>query len=155
MLQVLFSATSLVLLLATALGLAIRRVFFSGLWSVPGPFVARLTDLWYAYRVLRGRFEKDNVELHRKYGALVPAWSFIGDGWATWPAYLRSVKLTPPGRPRSAVRRQPVQHRRSPGSQCHLRPREQVHKVVLVSALVFPLSSRLGLVCRSGCQLGS
>ncbi|KAL2174611.1 cytochrome P450 [Thermothelomyces heterothallicus CBS 202.75] len=71
MLQVLFSATSLVLLLATALGLAIRRVFFSGLWSVPGPFVARLTDLWYAYRVLRGRFEKDNVELHRKYGPVV------------------------------------------------------------------------------------
>lgn len=72
MLQTLFPTMSLVLLLAITLGLAIWRIF-NGLWSVPGPFVARFTDLWYAYRVFRGGFEKDNIELHRKYGALAPS----------------------------------------------------------------------------------
>lgn len=34
----------------------------------PGPLLARFSDLWYAYRNVLGNFEKDNVELHRKYG---------------------------------------------------------------------------------------
>lgn len=47
---------------------AIWKAFFSKLAAVPGPFLARFTDLWYAWRMYRGRFEQDNLELHRKYG---------------------------------------------------------------------------------------
>ncbi|KAJ3543615.1 hypothetical protein NM208_g3485 [Fusarium decemcellulare] len=43
----------------------------SPLKRVPGPFVARFTDLWYAWRVWKGHFEKDNIRLHEKYGKVV------------------------------------------------------------------------------------
>lgn len=36
-----------------------------------GPFLARFTDLWYAWRTRVGRFEFDNLELHKKYGPIV------------------------------------------------------------------------------------
>lgn len=39
--------------------------------SVPGPWVTRLTKLWYFDRVRRGHFEEDNVRLHRQYGPVV------------------------------------------------------------------------------------
>lgn len=55
-------------LAASALLAALWRTFFSRLASVPGPFLARFTDLWYAYRMYRGYFERDNLELHRKHG---------------------------------------------------------------------------------------
>ena len=55
-------------LTAGALVVALWRTFFSRLASVPGPFLARFTDLWYAYRLYRGYFERDNLELHRKHG---------------------------------------------------------------------------------------
>ncbi len=38
--------------------------------SVPGPFWARFTRLWYLCEVAGGHFEKTNVRLHRKYGML-------------------------------------------------------------------------------------
>lgn len=57
-------------LAASALVAALWRTFFSRLASVPGPFLARFTDLWYAYRMYRGDFEKENLELHRKHGML-------------------------------------------------------------------------------------
>jgi cytochrome P450 len=47
------------------------RTYFSPLRSVPGPIAARFTDLWYLWRVRKGRFEWDNIELHRKYGEIV------------------------------------------------------------------------------------
>jgi hypothetical protein len=40
----------------------------SPLRSVPSPFLARFTKLWYLWRVYNGHFEQDNIELHRKYG---------------------------------------------------------------------------------------
>lgn len=36
--------------------------------SVPGPFLARVTDLWYLYHVRQGSFEKVNIKLHEQYG---------------------------------------------------------------------------------------
>lgn len=36
--------------------------------SAPGPFLARFTDLWLAYRQMVGKFQVENVELHKKYG---------------------------------------------------------------------------------------
>ncbi|KAF4836184.1 Pisatin demethylase [Colletotrichum siamense] len=43
----------------------------SPLRSVPGPFLARVTDLWYLYHVRQGSFEKVNIKLHEKYGSIV------------------------------------------------------------------------------------
>jgi Gpi18-like mannosyltransferase len=40
----------------------------SPLRSVPGPFFARFTKLWYLWRVYDGHFEQDNIKLHRKHG---------------------------------------------------------------------------------------
>lgn len=41
---------------------------FSPLRTVPGPFAARFGDLWYLLRVKKGRFEYDNIELHKEHG---------------------------------------------------------------------------------------
>jgi hypothetical protein len=38
--------------------------------SVPGPFLARFTRLWYLRKVWRGDFEKTNIALHKKYGSV-------------------------------------------------------------------------------------
>jgi hypothetical protein len=40
----------------------------SPLRSVPGPFAAKWTDLWYLIRVSRGNYEQDGLKLHEKYG---------------------------------------------------------------------------------------
>lgn len=45
--------------------------FVSPLRSVPGPFLARLTSLWYFLKVRTGHFEKENIALHKKYGPIV------------------------------------------------------------------------------------
>lgn len=68
MLHSIFSLTALGVLAAVVLAAAIWRAFFTRLASVPGPVAARFTDLWYAYRIYRGGFEKDNLQLHKKYG---------------------------------------------------------------------------------------
>lgn len=47
------------------------RVLSSPLRSIPGPFWARFTKLWYFNRVRRGHFETDNIDLHQKYGPIV------------------------------------------------------------------------------------
>ena len=36
--------------------------------TVPGPFFARFTRLWYLKAVWHGKFEKTNIALHKKYG---------------------------------------------------------------------------------------
>lgn len=42
----------------------------SPLRSVPGPFLARFTNLWYFFTLKKANFEVVNRELHEKYGAL-------------------------------------------------------------------------------------
>ena len=44
------------------------RAFTDPLRSVPGPFLARLTRLWYLKAVNKGDFELENVRLHREHG---------------------------------------------------------------------------------------
>ncbi|KAL4863247.1 hypothetical protein BDV12DRAFT_177740 [Aspergillus spectabilis] len=41
------------------------------LQSIPGPFWTRFTRLWYFRRLWNGHFEKDNINLHSKYGPIV------------------------------------------------------------------------------------
>lgn len=47
------------------------RALFSPLKDIPGPFWTRFTSLWYFSHVRRGKFEHENIELHRKYGSFV------------------------------------------------------------------------------------
>lgn len=39
--------------------------------SVPGPLLARFTDLWYLYKVRQGKFQIENRRLHAEYGPIV------------------------------------------------------------------------------------
>ncbi|OJJ58292.1 hypothetical protein ASPSYDRAFT_152542 [Aspergillus sydowii CBS 593.65] len=41
------------------------------LQSIPGPFWARFTRLWYFRRLWNGHFEDDNIRLHKQYGPIV------------------------------------------------------------------------------------
>ncbi|KLO81028.1 Uncharacterized protein LW93_9276 [Fusarium fujikuroi] len=51
--------------------LTLYTIFFSPLKNIPGPLSSRFTDLWYVDRVRKGHFERDNIDLHRKYGPIV------------------------------------------------------------------------------------
>lgn len=42
----------------------------SELRSVPGPWIARITPGWYAWKVWQGSFQQVNRELHQRYGKL-------------------------------------------------------------------------------------
>ncbi|KAH0420825.1 cytochrome p450 pisatin [Colletotrichum camelliae] len=53
------------------LTVALIRWIRSPLRSVPGPPLARLTDLWYLHQVRQGSFEKVNIQLHEQYGPIV------------------------------------------------------------------------------------
>lgn len=57
--------------LAFQVFLAVFQAITSPLRSIPGPFWARFTRLWYFARVANGSFEKDNIALHRRYGPIV------------------------------------------------------------------------------------
>lgn len=61
--------------LAALLVLRILYALFTRLFSplrhVPGPVAARFTKLWYVYRMAKGQFQYENIELHRRYGPVV------------------------------------------------------------------------------------
>ncbi|KAF4552475.1 Cytochrome P450-like protein 41 [Elsinoe fawcettii] len=56
---------------------AVAALFLSTLWTwtkypkTPGPFLAQFTKYWYTKKVIDGRWEQEDIELHRKYGKLV------------------------------------------------------------------------------------
>ncbi|KAJ5104801.1 hypothetical protein NUU61_002148 [Penicillium alfredii] len=58
-------------LIALPILLRLSRVLFSPLRSIPGPFWARVSRLWYFDRVRRGQFEHENIRLHQQYGPVV------------------------------------------------------------------------------------
>ncbi|EXJ69409.1 uncharacterized protein A1O5_07445 [Cladophialophora psammophila CBS 110553] len=51
--------------------LPFRTAFRPGLWSIPGPFLAKFTDLWKLAAVWAGHLEQTIIEQHRQYGDLV------------------------------------------------------------------------------------
>ncbi|KKA25196.1 Uncharacterized protein T310_0787 [Rasamsonia emersonii CBS 393.64] len=59
------------LLFAFLLLRSVLRAVLSPLRNVPGPFLARFSRLWYLRQVLRGDWEKVDIELHRRYGPIV------------------------------------------------------------------------------------
>jgi hypothetical protein len=48
--------------------LLIFGLFLSPTRNIPGPVVTRFSSAWFLYRILRGYFASDVVDLHRKYG---------------------------------------------------------------------------------------
>lgn len=47
------------------------KSFRSPLRSIPGPFLTRITNLWYFNRVRCGQFHTENITLHQRYGPIV------------------------------------------------------------------------------------
>lgn len=43
-------------------------VVLDPLRSIPGPFLSRFTRLWELRMLLKGNFEEQNIDLHRKHG---------------------------------------------------------------------------------------
>ena len=62
-----------VLLAVAAIGTShvLWQLYFSSLSQFPGPFVAKLTNLWRFFGVAGGRFELTQKILHRQYGPAV------------------------------------------------------------------------------------
>jgi cytochrome P450 len=54
--------------LLAGVGVSVLR---NPLRRVPGPFLARFTDLWYLFKASRGDFYVENRRLHAKYGPIV------------------------------------------------------------------------------------
>ncbi|CEL11547.1 hypothetical protein ASPCAL14648 [Aspergillus calidoustus] len=49
----------------------LHRTFMHPLRKIPGPPLAKVTELWRTGRYLRGRWHEDILECHRKYGPVV------------------------------------------------------------------------------------
>ncbi|CAG9953141.1 unnamed protein product [Clonostachys rosea f. rosea IK726] len=65
---------SLWLMLALALCVRLQdiwRTCISRLRSIPGPFLARFTRLWFLYKSYHGSFHLENIEMHMNYGPIV------------------------------------------------------------------------------------
>lgn len=58
-------------LAAIAIIISLIRAAASPLKSVPGPFLARFSRLWYLQKVWTGELSRLNVDLHRRYGPVV------------------------------------------------------------------------------------
>lgn len=69
-LQIVLPAFLGVVVLGSFLFQILHELFLHPLRNVPGPFIAKFTDLWHLWRAWRGQFELDNVALHKKYGKL-------------------------------------------------------------------------------------
>lgn len=61
---------AVLLILPVCWSVAYRR-FFHGLAAVPGPRLAAVTGLWYAYQVRRGQMLHLAQTLHKQYGPVV------------------------------------------------------------------------------------
>lgn len=68
-------ATSLTYVVTTASltlsTFAVYRIAFHPLSGIPGPKLAALSNVWYAYQVRNGRAAILGKTLHRKYGPVV------------------------------------------------------------------------------------
>lgn len=86
--------------------------FFSPLRNVPGPFLAKYTDLWHLWRVWRGQFEQDDVALHKKYGASM----------SSETSQTKAITKSNPSslRTHRPLRTEQIQHTASYGQQDHI-----------------------------------
>lgn len=89
------------LLLSALVILRVLYAIFAATWSrlrsIPGPFTARFTRLWYFWKVWLGNFEETNIELHKEYGPIVrvaPDYYVIDDPAAMKTIYGIGTKFT-------------------------------------------------------------
>lgn len=85
------SILSIILIPFLGVLLGLYRLFFHPLASIPGPFFAKLTSLWYVYRSYRGDVTSHVRKLHRKHGKVVrigPNTVDIADGAVLGPIYV-------------------------------------------------------------------
>lgn len=63
-------------LVLALLGLIISKIIWSFLFHplrhIPGPALAKVTDLWHLYHCWGGKRHHKLVELHKKYGIGIP-----------------------------------------------------------------------------------
>jgi hypothetical protein len=66
------SPTTIFILLPTGILIyTLLQYLLDPLRSIPGPFLARFSRLWYFLEIYKGSFEETNIELHRRYGPIV------------------------------------------------------------------------------------
>ncbi len=58
-------------LLTLLLAVVVRRIFFHPLSRIPGPKLAAISNVWYAYHVKHGLTAEMGPRLHRRYGPVV------------------------------------------------------------------------------------
>jgi hypothetical protein len=63
--------TLAILIPAGVLIYGLLQYLLDPLRSLPGPFLARFSRLWYFFELYKGSFEETNIELHKKYGPIV------------------------------------------------------------------------------------
>lgn len=120
--------------LLVSLVVFLTRQFRSPLRTVKGPFLARLSSAWYAFKVWQGSFQEVNLELHNKHGMCYQETSVIRRGLEQ----LSRADLHPQHRQNHPLRPKPLQHQRSRGRQADLRAGEPLSKVPMVHHLVQP-----------------
>lgn len=62
---------ALVCVTAVLLSVILWRFYTSPLKSIPGPFLAKFTNLWRLIDVYRGSAHLTHIHLHRRYGSAV------------------------------------------------------------------------------------
>lgn len=60
-----------VLFLLSCCCYVLYEVYLSPLANIPGPILARFTNLWWLRVVLRRNVHLETIELHKRYGSLV------------------------------------------------------------------------------------
>jgi hypothetical protein len=65
------AASVLTTLVAGTFAYILYQCFFSTLAGFPGPLAAKLSKGWRAYVTYRGRWHRDLVALHKRYGPVV------------------------------------------------------------------------------------
>ncbi|KIW11270.1 hypothetical protein PV08_10570 [Exophiala spinifera] len=66
-----YTLWALGIVLTTQVAVFLYKTLTSPLRSVPGPFLARFGRIYYFVRVSLGRWEHDDIALHRRYGPVV------------------------------------------------------------------------------------
>ncbi|ROW02698.1 hypothetical protein VSDG_01937 [Cytospora chrysosperma] len=81
------------LLLICIFTLLVRRIYFSPLSDIPGPFVASFTRLWHMHRILKGDQNLELIRLHDRHGHFVRV--APNEVSVSHPDALRRILLTP------------------------------------------------------------
>lgn len=51
--------------------ITVITAFKYGLRSIPGPFIAKFTNIWRLVKVVKGDFQQTIIQVHQQYGEVV------------------------------------------------------------------------------------